>query len=87
MDRRSLSFRYFITVLFKRKRVILSVFLTVFAFGMAATLLMSPVYLSESKILVERKIDSEKAILLNMNLPTNDNEYNWINSEPCFIRF
>lgn len=80
-DIRPASLRNFIMVLFKRKRIILSVFLAVVVTVTLGSFLMAPIFKASSKILVEREMDSEKVLLFRMNFPLGYEKYDWIKSE------
>lgn len=75
------SLRNLLTVLFKRKRIILTFFITVVVVVTAGSFLMPKIYQSESKLLVEKEIDSEKAMLFRMNVSQGYTNYDFINSE------
>jgi len=42
---------------------------------------MKPVFQANSKILVEREVNSEKSLLFRMNLNLIDEKHDWIKSE------
>jgi len=71
----------FIIVLFKHKWIILSVFIAIVLIVTIGTLILPPVYEASSKILLEREIDAEKALLFRMNFPQSYDNYDWVNSE------
>jgi len=75
------SLRNILTVLFKRKQMIVIFFITVVLVVTAGSFLMPKIYESESKLLVEKEIDSEKSLLFRMNLSQAYNNYDFINSE------
>jgi uncharacterized protein involved in exopolysaccharide biosynthesis len=75
------SLRNVLTVLFKRKRIILTFFITVVAVVTTGSFLMPKIYQAELKLLLEKEIDSEKALLFSMNLNQGYNNYDFINSE------
>jgi uncharacterized protein involved in exopolysaccharide biosynthesis len=85
-DSRATSLRTFLNIIFKRKYIILSVFVSVVATVTIGTLLMKPVFLANSKILVEREIDSEKSLLFPMNLNLAWEKHDWIKSEIEIIK-
>lgn len=70
-----------ITVLHKQKRIILAVFLGVLFTVATGTFLMPPTYKSTAKILLERKFDSEKALLFRLPIPQSYDKYDWLKSE------
>jgi uncharacterized protein involved in exopolysaccharide biosynthesis len=75
------SLRNVLTVLFKRKRIILTFFITVVAVVTAGSFYMPKIYQAESKLLVEKEIDSDKALLFGMNLNQGYSNQDFINSE------
>ncbi|NIR51884.1 GumC family protein [candidate division KSB1 bacterium] len=76
------SLRNFFTVIFKRKKLILSVFISIVAIITIASFIIPPVYQASSKILVEREGAPEKALLFRMSLPAAGTEgFDWIKSE------
>lgn len=75
------SMRTLINVVFKRKHIIISVFLSIVITVTVGTLLMKPVFQANSKILVEREIDSEKSLLFRMNFNLGFEKHDWIKSE------
>ena len=75
------SLRSVLMVLFKRKRIILTFFITVVVVVTVGSFLMPKIYQAESKLMVEKEIDSEKALLFQMNLSQRYNNYDFINSE------
>ncbi len=80
-DRRPDSLRDFVTVLFKRKRIILSMFLSLVITVTLVSFLMPPIYKSSSKILIERESVSEQALLFRLYLPLRSENYDWIKTE------
>jgi uncharacterized protein involved in exopolysaccharide biosynthesis len=75
------SLRNILTVLFKRKRIILTFFMTVVIVVTAGSFYMPNIYQAESKLLVEKEFDSDKALLFGMNLSQGFNSPDFINSE------
>lgn len=75
------SMRTLINVVFKRKHIIISVFLSVVITVTIGTVMMKPVYQASSKILIERDIDSEKSLLFRMNLNLGFEKHDWLKSE------
>ncbi len=73
--------RQFIFVLFKQKKLILSVFSSMVLIVAISSFLMTPIYRAQAKIIVERNFDSQKAVLFQTNIPLGYEKYNWINSE------
>jgi len=75
----------FLNVLFKRGKLILIFLITVVSVVTISSFVMTPVYKAHSKLLVEREMDSEKALLFQMSLPSSYERYNWIQSEMDII--
>ena len=71
----------FINILFKRKTVILSFFISVVLVVTIFSFIMPSVFQANSKLLLERDIDSEKSLLFRMNFPQSYGQDDWINSE------
>ena len=75
------SLRNVLTILFKRRRIILTFFITVVLVVTAGSFYMPKIYQAESKLLVEKEIDSDKALLFGINLSQGYNSQDYINSE------
>ncbi len=75
------SLRNVLTILFKRKRIILTFFITVVIVVTAGSFYMPKIYQAESKLLVEKEFDSNKALLFGMNINQGYNSQDFINSE------
>jgi uncharacterized protein involved in exopolysaccharide biosynthesis len=75
------SLRNVLTVLFKRKRVILTFFITIVVAVTTGSFLMPKIFQAESKLLIEKEVDSDKALLFRMNLSQGSQNYDFINSE------
>ena len=73
--------RSFLTVIFRRRSVLVVVFLLVFGAVAAVTFTMSPVYQASAKLLVQREIDPEKMMLFRMSFPVASQQDDWITSE------
>jgi len=86
MKNRATSLRTFLNIIFKRKYIIISVFASVVATVTVGTLLMKPVYQANSKILIEREMDSEKSLLFRMNLSLMYEKHDWLKSEIEMIK-
>jgi succinoglycan biosynthesis transport protein ExoP len=80
------SLRNFIAVLFKRKSIILTFFLTVVIVVTAGSFLLPKIFQSSAQLLVEKELDSEKALLFRMNFPQGYEKYDFINSEIEIIK-
>lgn len=78
--------RSLVTILFKRRLVILSVFFSVVILVTIGSFMMAPVFETSSTILVEREIEAEQALLFRMNVPKNRDPYDWIQSEIAIIK-
>ena len=73
--------RTFILLTLKRKRLIITTFLSIVAAVGLLTFLLPAIYKSSATILINREIDTEKAILFKMNAPRGYERHNWILSE------
>jgi len=80
-SRRPDSFRQFINALFKRKAAFWATFLSIFAIVALGTMMMPKIYRSEATILLERKIDTESALLLGVNPQLGRDLTDWVASE------
>lgn len=78
--------RTFLNIIFKRKYIMLSVFIGVTGTVAVGTWLMRPVYQAEAKVLVERELDSEKSLLFRMNLNLMYEKHDWLKSEIEIIK-
>lgn len=85
-DNRTTSLRAFLNIIFKRKYIIISVFVSVVTTVTIGTLMMKPVYQAKSKILMEREGESEKSLLFRMNLNLTFEKHDWIKSEVEIIQ-
>ncbi len=74
------------TILFRRKWVLLLFGATVIIAVTAVAFLSPPVFRASSKLIIEREIDSEKALLFRMNLPTEYEKHDRLNSEIEIIK-
>lgn len=82
----SLTLQYVIAAAGKRKRLILIFFATVVGVVTVFSLLTPHVYQANARLLVERGMDTEKALILRMNSMFGNQPYNWINGEVAIIR-
>jgi|GEM_PF-2509568 len=73
--------RTFFLIAFKRKKMIVSVFSAVAITGLLVTFLMPPVFQASSQIVIEREIETDKALLFNLNFQNNYQGYDWLKSE------
>ncbi|MFZ5518900.1 MAG: GumC family protein [Candidatus Zhuqueibacterota bacterium] len=80
-ENRPTQANFIIHVLLKRKLILISVFTGILALVAATTIFQTPMYKANSKILVEREIDSEKSLLFRMNLNMGFENYDWLKSE------
>ena len=75
------SLRIFLLVILKRKKLILTVFISTLATVAILTFIQTPTYISSAKILVEPEKFSDSMVLFNINAPSKYSNLNWINSE------
>ncbi len=73
--------QYTIDVFLKRKLLIICVFFSILILVTVTSILRTPVFKANSKILVEREMDSEKSLLFRMNLNNAFDSYDWLKSE------
>lgn len=73
--------QYIYDVFLKRKLLIICVFFSILIFVTVTSILRTPVFKANSKILVERELDSEKSLLFRMNLNNAFDSYDWLKSE------
>lgn len=80
-DNRTTSLRTFLNIIFKRKYLIIAVFVSVVSTVTIVTFLMTPVYQANLKMLVKKEVDNEKSLLFRMNLNLAYEKHDWIKSE------
>lgn len=83
---RSFSLRLLASVLFKRKRIILAVWLSLVATVTLGSFLMPHIYEASSTVLVERTGNEETALLFRLYLPNSEDAFDWVNSETEIIK-
>lgn len=84
-DKRALL-RKFVTILFKRKIMIIAFFSAVVITVTVSSLFTPRVFSATCKIVIEKKQEIEESILFNMRLNAQREEYSWINSEIEIIK-
>ena len=84
--RPSLSLDYIISAASKRRRLIVIFFIAVVGLVTVVSLLTPHIYQANARLLVERGMDTEKALILRMNSMFGNQPYNWINGEVAIIR-
>ena len=82
----SLTLMTIMTILFRRKWVLILFGGVVVSAVALVSFLTPPVYRASSKLIVEREIDSEKVLLFRMNLPTEYDKHDRLNSEIEIIK-
>ena len=75
-----------IFVLFKHRRLILTIFLVIVSAVALGSFLVAPVYEATAKILVERNPEAEKAMLFNMSPLAAFDNFDWIDTEIEMIK-
>ncbi|MBN1464479.1 GumC family protein [candidate division KSB1 bacterium] len=75
------SLLHIVTIIFKRKWIIASFFFGIVGVVTLGSLRTTMIYEARSKFIVEKEGDSEKALLLQVNVPSQYEKYDWINSE------
>jgi len=77
----SMSLQRLLTILFKRKKIILLVWAALVATVAIGSLLMPHIFVASSKIIVERVMDPDKSLLFGLSLRQDHEQYDWINTE------
>jgi len=80
------SLRNFAAFFFKRKRIIVSFFVAVVGTVTLGSLVMSPVYRATAKVLVERDVETQKALLFRMEVAARYENFDWLASEIEIIK-
>ena len=80
------SLRSFLFIIFKRKKIIITFFLLVVGIVTVGSFIMPVIYRAESKILLEKEISTEKALLFRMNFPQSYEKYDFVNAEMEIIK-
>lgn len=80
------SFQNFIRAVIKRKLLIAIFFVTVVGIVTVISLLTPHIYQASAKLLIEKEIDAEKAMLFRLNPLIAARDYNWINAEIAILK-
>ncbi len=75
------ALKRFVETAFKRKKLIVWVFLSVVAIVTLASFVMPPIFRATATIIIEREQQSDTALLFRMNLPSQYEKYDWLKSE------
>ncbi|MBN1153667.1 GumC family protein [candidate division KSB1 bacterium] len=75
------TLRNILIVLFKRKWIIISVFMLIMCVVILVTWTQKRIYLAESKIMIQKEMESEKSLLFRMNLDLSLEQHDLIKSE------
>ncbi len=86
MNDSPLTITKIVYIIFKRKWIIITLFLTVVATATIVSFLIKPTYEAGAKLLVERDIEAEKALLFRMNLGYYNDQKERINTETEILR-
>ncbi|MBD3288954.1 hypothetical protein GF337_09140 [candidate division KSB1 bacterium] len=86
MNDSPLTITKIVYIVFKRKWFIITLFLSVVATATVVSFLMKPTYEASAKLLVERDIEAEKALLFRMNLGYYHDQNERINTETEVMR-
>jgi polysaccharide biosynthesis transport protein len=73
--------RKFLSLFFKHSRIFYIIFCGIVAAVVLVAITRTPLYEANAKLIVEKKQDSQKALLLGINEWVSHEQYNWINSE------
>jgi uncharacterized protein involved in exopolysaccharide biosynthesis len=82
----SFSLRRLVSILFKRKRIILTVWISLVATVTLGNFLLPHIYEASSTVLVERTGNAETALLFRLYLPHLEDAFDWVNSETEIIK-
>lgn len=77
---------HLLTILFRRKKIVLACLLSFVGIAVAVNLLSTPVYRASSTILLEREDAAEKTMLLKLNQPPRDVAFEWVTAEIEIMR-
>ena len=86
MNDSPLTITKIVYVFFKRKWIIISLFLSVVTTVRVVSFLIKPTYEAGTKLLLERDIEAEKALLFRMNLGYYNDQKERINTETEILR-
>ena len=75
-----------LNVVFKRKKLIITFFVTVVTIVTVGSYLWPPVYEASAKLILEREVDSEKILLLGQNFRDGYDRLDWISTEIDIIK-
>ncbi|MBN1559779.1 GumC family protein [candidate division KSB1 bacterium] len=75
------SLLHIVTIVFKHKWIVLSFFFGIVGIVTLGSLRTTKIYEARSKFIVEKEGESEKALLLQVNVPSQYEKYDWINAE------
>ena len=73
--------RKFLSLFFKHSRTFYIILIGIAAAFVLVAITRTPLYEANAKLIVEKKQDSQKALLLGINEWGSHEQYNWINSE------
>ena len=82
----SFSLLYIITIIFKHKWLIIGLFFGIVGIVVLSSLTTPTQYRAASTFMIEKKIYSQKALLFQMNIPTQFEKYDWVQSEIEIIK-
>ena len=82
----SFSLLYIITIIFKHKWLIIGLFFGIVGIVVLSSLTTPTLYRAASTFMIEKQIDSQKALLFQMNIPTQFEKYDWVQSEIEIIK-
>jgi uncharacterized protein involved in exopolysaccharide biosynthesis len=85
-SRDALSLRSLLTIIFRRKQLILGSLAVCVITAACISFLMTPVYKATSTILLEKETHTEKAALLRVDQPRTQDSYDWVKAELTIIK-
>jgi uncharacterized protein involved in exopolysaccharide biosynthesis len=85
-QQKPITLKKFVFLLFKRKLIITSLFISIVGITTIGSLLSPSIYESTSKIILERDIEAEKAMLFRMNFNNSTPQIDYFNTETEIIK-
>lgn len=85
-QQKPITLKKFVFILFKRRLIFITVFTAIVGITTVGTLLSPSIYESTSKIILERDIEAEKAMLFRMNINNYTPQIDYFNAETEIIK-
>ncbi len=80
------SLRTLLSILFRRKKLMLTVFASILILAVIFCLVVPPTFEASSVIIVEREVEPEKSMLFGLNFWKHYDNYDWLKSEIEIIK-